>query len=102
MKKPTLIKPDGSPAETMSPAQIECIKLLSDALETAKNGGMFACVIVAVGPEDFGIGIGGSDAPRLHLGLGVAMREVENRTSPPSGGQRTVLHRAVTNRDLRR
>lgn len=88
-----LIKPDGSAAASMSPAQIECIKLLSDALESAKNGEVLALALVAVGPLDFGIAIAGSDAPRLYLGLGVAQRTVMDRTTPPAGGGRSILHR---------
>lgn len=90
---PKLIKPDGAPATTMSPAQLDCIEKLTQALESAKQGQIFAMALVAVGPDDFGVAFGGSDAPRLHLGLGVATRELENRVSPPSGGGRTVLHR---------
>lgn len=88
---PKLIKPDGAPAG-MSPAQIECIKLLSDMLETAKAGEIVALACVAVGPLDFGIAIAGSDAPRLNLGLDVAKRTIMDRTSPPAG-RSTVLHR---------
>ncbi len=90
---PKLIRPDGSEASTMSPAQIECIKLLSDMLESAQNGEILALACVAVGPLDFGIAIAGADAPRLNLGLDVAKRTIMDRTSPPAGGGRTVLHR---------
>lgn len=91
MAKPTIIKPDGQPV--FSPAQIECIKLLSDTLESAKNGEINACVVVACGAIDFGIAIAGADAPRLNLGLDVAKRTILDRTSPPVGGGRSVLHR---------
>lgn len=90
---PRLIKPNGEEASTMSPAQIECIKLLSDALESAKAGEINACALIAVGPIDFGIAIAGSDAPRINLGLDVAKRTILERTSPPNGGSRSVLHR---------
>lgn len=93
MKKPTIIRPDGGSADTMSPAQIEVIKLLEDTLASAKNGDVSALVIVAVGPLDFGIAIAGADAPRLNLGLDVAKRTILERTSPPAGGGRSVLHR---------
>ena len=91
MKRPTIIKPDGEPV--FSPAQIETIKLLTDALESAKRGEINACALIAVGPLDFGIAISGSDAPRLNLGLDVAKRTILERTSPPAGGVRSVLHR---------
>lgn len=91
MPKPTIIKPDGEP--TFSPAQIECIKLLKDALASAENGEVSACLLVACGPLDFGIAIAGADAPRLNLGLDVAKRTILDRTSPHVGGGRSVLHR---------
>jgi len=91
MKRPTIIRPDGEAAR--SPAQIECIKLLKDALESAENGDINACILVACGPVDFGIAIAGADAPRLNLGLDVAKRTILDRTSPPVGGGRSVLHR---------
>lgn len=91
MPRPTIIKPDGDAVR--SPAQIECIKLLQDALESAKNGDINACVLVACGSVDFGIAIAGADAPRLNLGLDVAKRTILDRTSPPVGGGRSVLHR---------
>lgn len=83
MAKPTLIKPDtalvglGKPA--FSPAQFECIQKLEEALASAKNGDVLACVIVAVGPADFGIAIAGADAPRLNLGLDAAKSEILRR-----------------------
>lgn len=91
MKRPTIIRPHGE--SERSPAQIECIKLLSDALESAENGEINSCVLVACGPVDFGIAIAGADAPRLNLGLDVAKRTILDRTSPPIGGGRSVLHR---------
>lgn len=91
MPKPTIIKPDGEAVR--SPAQIECIKLLKDALESAENGEINSCILVACGPLDFGIAIAGADAPRLNLGLDVAKRTILDRTSPPVGGGRSVLHR---------
>ena len=93
MRKPTIIKPNGDPADQRSPAQIECIQLLKDALESAENGGITACLLIACGPVDFGIALAGADAPRLNLGLDVAKRTILERTSPPVGGGRSVLHR---------
>lgn len=91
MIRPTIINPNGDLSR--SPAQIECIKLLKDALDSAENGDISACVLVACGPVDFGIAIAGADAPRLNLGLDVAKRTILDRTSPPVGGGRSVLHR---------
>jgi hypothetical protein len=75
----------------MSPAQQECIQLLEQILASARKGEVHALAIVAVGPFDFGVAIAGSDAPKLYLGCGTAMRTLEQRTS--GGGGRTVLHR---------
>ena len=82
MKKPVLVKPDGSPVvPTFSPAQQQCIEILQDSLESALRGDVHSLVLVACGPNDFGIAIGGSDAPRLNLGLDVAKRTILDRTS---------------------
>jgi len=91
VKKPILINPNGGAASTMTPAQLECIKLLEDALESARNGEILSCVLVACGPLDFGTAMAGADAPRLNLGLDVAKDEIKNRVT--GGGRRTVLHR---------
>ena len=81
MKKPTLIKPDGTEASTMSPAQLECVKLLSDALDSARKGEIWSCVLVACGPSDFGTAMAGADAPRLNLGLDVAKQNILQRVT---------------------
>lgn len=91
MKKPTLIKPNGDAAISLSPAQQECIQLLETVLEDARNGDVTALAVVAVGPMDFGIAIAGSDAAKLYLGCGTAMRTLETRTS--GGGRDNVLRR---------
>lgn len=91
MKRPTIIKTDGSLA--LSPAQLECIQLLEQVLESARNGDVTACVVVAVGPADFGVAMAGSDAPKMYMGCGLAQRTLLERTAPPVGGGRTVLHR---------
>lgn len=91
MPKPTIIRPNGEPV--LSPAQIECIKLLEDALANAKNGDISTCMLIACGPLDFGMAMAGPDAARLNLGLDVAKRTILDRTSPPVGGGRSVLHR---------
>ena len=88
MKKPTLIKPDGTDAN-LSPAQLECIKLLEDALDSARKGEGWSCVLVACGPNDFGTAMAGSDAPRLNLGLDVAKDVIMARVTNP----RSVLDR---------
>jgi len=90
MKKPILINPQGRPVG-MSPAQIECIELLERVLASARGGEVHALAIVAVGPFDFGVAMAGSDAPKLYLGCGTAMRTLEERTSGRGG--KSVLHR---------
>jgi hypothetical protein len=88
MAKPTLIKPNGD-AAGMRPDQRECIEKLEAVLESAKNGNVWSCCIIACGPGDFGLTIAGADAPRLNLGLDAAKTEIMNRVL----GKRTVLHR---------
>jgi hypothetical protein len=92
-ERPTIIKPNGDAATTLSPAQQECIKLCRDMLESAEQGDLHALVVVAVGPRDFGIAMAGSDAAKMYMGCGVAQRTLLERTAPPVGGGRTVLHR---------
>ena len=86
-----IIKPPGlSMVETeLSAAQRECIKLLEDALDSAKKGDIWSCILVACGPNDFGTAMAGSDAPRLNLGLDAAKAAILDRVT----GKRTVLHR---------
>ena len=93
MKKPVLVNgTTGEAVSTKSPAQLECIKLLEQALESANNGDLHAIVLVGVGPFDFGVAFAGTDAARMYMGCGVAQRTLLERTTPgPSG--RTVLHR---------
>lgn len=88
MAKPTLIKPNGETAG-LRDDQKECIQLLTDALESAKNGEVWSCILVACGPTDFGSAMAGSDAPRLNLGLDVAKSVILDRVT----NKRTVLHR---------
>jgi hypothetical protein len=61
--------------------QQECVKLLRDALESAENGEVWSCVLVACGPNDFGSAMAGPDAPRLMLGLEVAKQSILNRVT---------------------
>jgi hypothetical protein len=81
VKKPILINPNGDAVATLSPAQRECIKLLEDALESARNGEVWSCVLVACGPNDFGSAMAGSDAPRMNLGLDVAKASILSRVT---------------------
>jgi hypothetical protein len=92
VKKPILINPNnGEAASTLSPAQQECIKLLEDALDSARQGDIWSCILVACGPSDFGTAMAGSDAPRLNLGLDVAKDLIKSRVT--GGGRDTVLRR---------
>lgn len=95
MKKPTLINPNnGEAISSLSPAQLECIQLLSDALDSAKQGQIWSCILVACGPEDFGTAMAGSDAPRLNLGLDVAKDVIKQRvTGGAPRGPRPVVPR---------
>jgi len=88
MPKPTLIKPNGETAG-LRDDQKECIEKLEAALESAKNGDIWSCCIIACGPTDFGLVIAGTDAPRINIGLDAAKTEIMSRVL----GKRTVLHR---------
>lgn len=81
MKKPVLINSNGEAVSTKSAAQEQCIQILQDALDSALKGEVHAMVLVACGPADFGVAIGGSDAARLYMGLGVAQQTILQRTS---------------------
>ena len=85
-----IIKPPGlnMVGTELSAAQRECIKLLEDALDSAKNGDIWSCILVACGPNDFGTAMAGSDAPRLNLGLDAAKATILERVT----GKRSVLH----------
>ena len=89
MKKPTLIAADGS--KFLNPAQQECVELLTKLLEDAQKGNVNACIIVAVGDNDFGVAVGGSDAAKLNLGLDSAKQMILQRTT--GGSPRSVIHR---------
>lgn len=79
MPKPVLIGADGKAVSTKTPAQEECITLLQDMLGDAMEGKIHALVVVACGDGDFGTAMAGSDAPRLHLGLGMAQQLILDR-----------------------
>ena len=94
MKRPLLVDGMGKAVSGMSPAQLECIKLLEDALDSARNGDISAMVLIAVGPADFGVAMAGSDAAKMYMGCGLAQRTLLERTAPPvGGGRKTVIHR---------
>lgn len=88
MAKPTILRPDGN-ATGLRADQQECVKLLTGLLESAKNGDVWSCVVVACGPNDFGSAMAGTDAPRMMLGLEVAKASIMERVA----GKRTVVHR---------
>ena len=93
MKRPVIVNDQGNAVSSKSPAQLECIALLKQALESAENGDVTAIVLIAVGPGDFGVAMAGSDAPKMYMGCGLAQRTLLERTAPPAGAGRTVLHR---------
>lgn len=89
MAKSTIIRPPELVPGGLNAAQRECIKLLEEALDSAKKGDIWACVLVACGPNDFGSAMAGSDAPRLNLGLDSAKALILDRVT----GKRTAIHR---------
>lgn len=87
MAKPTIIRPGAEAG--LTPAQRECVALLTSMLEDAKRGDIWSMVVVACGPNDFGSAFAGADAPRMILGLEVAKANIMERVT----GKRSVLHR---------
>ena len=57
----------------------ECVELLEQMLESAKNGDMTWLIVVAGGPADYGTAMAGSNAAQMNLGLDVAKQSILER-----------------------
>jgi hypothetical protein len=78
--KPRIITPNiGKFAEPMPPGGDECVTLLEEMLESAKNGDMTWLIVVAGGPADYGTAMAGSNAAQMNLGLDVAKHSILER-----------------------
>ena len=54
----------------------ECVELLRDMLKSAENGEMSWCVVIAGGPNDFGMAKVGNNGAQMNLGIDVAKRSI--------------------------
>lgn len=57
----------------------ECIELLEQMLARAKQGDMSWLVVIAGGPNDYGMATAGSNAAQMNLGLDVAKQSILER-----------------------
>ena len=81
MKKPHIITGNG-PLITprMMPAGgDECVELLESMLASAKKGDMSWLVVIAGGPNDYGMAMAGNNAAQMNLGIDVAKQSILER-----------------------
>jgi hypothetical protein len=57
----------------------ECVELLRDMLKSAENGEMSWCVLIAGGPNDYGMAMAGSNGAQMNLGIDVAKQTILDR-----------------------
>ena len=57
----------------------ECVELLEQMLESARNGDMSWLVVVAGGPNDYGCAMAGSNGAQMNLGIDVAKQSILER-----------------------
>ncbi len=81
MRKPTIITGQGPliTPKMMPAGGDECVELLEQMLESAKNGDMTWLIVVAGGPSDYGTAMAGSNAAQMNLGLDVAKQSILER-----------------------
>ena len=65
--------------KTMPSGGDECVELLEQMLESARNGDMSWLIVVAGGPMDYGTAMAGSNAAQMNLGLDVAKQTLLER-----------------------
>jgi len=81
MSKPRFITGNG-PLITprMMPAGgDECVELLESMLSSAKKGDMSWLVVIAGGPNDYGVAHVGNNAAQMNMGIDVAKQEILSR-----------------------
>lgn len=69
-----LIRPNMMPA-----GGDECVELLESMLASAKKGDMSWLVVIAGGPNDYGVAHVGSNAAQMNMGIDVAKQEILSR-----------------------
>lgn len=68
---------------TLTQDQQDCIQLLEFTLAEARKGTFHAMAIVGVTAQGFGSQIVGSNVPATYMGLGMALRELEDKFKAP-------------------
>ncbi len=57
----------------------ECIELLESMLASARKGDMSWLVVIAGGPNDYGMAMAGNNAAQMNLGIDVAKQSILER-----------------------
>jgi hypothetical protein len=65
--------------KTMPKGGDECIELLESMLASAKKGDMSWLVVIAGGPNDYGMAMAGNNAAQMNLGIDVAKQSILER-----------------------
>jgi len=80
-RRPTIITGHGPliTPKMMPKGSEECVELLESMLASAKNGDMSWLVVIAGGPNDYGMAMAGSNAAQMNLGIDVAKQEILSR-----------------------
>jgi hypothetical protein len=81
MKTPRLITGNGPliTPRMMPKGGDECIELLESMLASAKKGDMSWLVVIAGGPNDYGMAMAGNNAAQMNLGIDVAKQSILER-----------------------
>lgn len=81
MKTPRLITGNGPliTPKMMPKGGDECVELLESMLASARKGDMSWLVVIAGGPNDYGMAMAGSNAAQMNLGIDVAKQSILER-----------------------
>lgn len=81
MKPPRIITNQGPllTPKMMPKGGDECIELLESMLASAKKGDMSWLVVIAGGPNDYGMAMAGKNAAQMNLGIDVAKQSILER-----------------------
>lgn len=81
MSKPRIITGQGPLIlpKTMPAGGDECIELLESMLESARKGDMSWLVVIAGGPNDYGVAHVGNNAAQMNMGIDVAKQAILSR-----------------------
>lgn len=83
MRKPHIITGNGPliTPRMMPQGGDECVQLLESMLASAKKGEMSWLVVIAGGPNDYGMAMAGSNAAQMNLGIDVAKQTILERVA---------------------